>query len=327
MPTSCGGKASRGDPCPECGIVEFRAGADDSDTAFSPHDQNLAAGQQRRRMPFPGSVQVARCCPSPRGRIIHFRLAKVLTSIPVLPSCDEHLTIGQHRRRMIMAAGAKAARCHPCSSTRVIEFRAGETAGIIGEIGAPRDEHLPVGQQGCCVTGACGGEASCSGRNNRKAHSARYADGVSFYSDAIRRSHGNPDRIRANSEVGSAHDDRRCRGVGNGRHDQHFGHAVGDARGVTGGGGREPRAQGSGAEEQAREIGAGGGGARHGDGVKFWGARGRLHHNCDSVGANIEIGSAQNHYRRRAVGTGRRHCHCRHVIGDCRRVHGPTGGK
>jgi hypothetical protein len=102
--------------------------------------------------------EAARGTPSPAGRVVQFRAAKI--DVPGnFSSCHQHLAVGQQGRRVITACGVEGAGgVSPAPAGRVVQFRAAKPAAAA--IISPCHQHLAVGQQRRRVRTACGVEGA-----------------------------------------------------------------------------------------------------------------------------------------------------------------------
>src|SRR5262249_39529327 len=115
-------KTPSSSPGSGAGIINFRRRLIQVLGSKTAGDEDLSAGQQRRRMIVACDDQIGRARPGPAHRIVEFRRAK---RIPEgLSSSDQHLAIRQKCCRMKPASLTQASGASPSSSDWVVEFSA-----------------------------------------------------------------------------------------------------------------------------------------------------------------------------------------------------------
>src|SRR5205814_8575506 len=99
-------------------VVEFRA-CKNTDVIKSSCNQDLAVGQQGRRVNKAGGVEAASGCPGPECWIVQFR-ARGRLAAAITSAGHQHLAVEQLRRRGQLACGVEAARCTPHPADSVV---------------------------------------------------------------------------------------------------------------------------------------------------------------------------------------------------------------
>ena len=126
--------------------------------AVTAGDEDLAVGQQRRRVEVACGVQAAGGGPGVGRRVVQLRAGQI--AAVAVAAGDEDLAVVQQRRRVIEACGVQAAGGGPGVGRRVVQLRAGQSAAVALAAG---DEDLAVVQQRRRVIVACGVQAAGGG--------------------------------------------------------------------------------------------------------------------------------------------------------------------
>ena len=102
-------------------------------------------------MKVASGVQRAGRRPHPGGRVIQLGVGERVGAVINAPH-GQHLSIGQQGCRLTCAFIGHPASLRPLPGGWIVQLRNRDGAATATRAEPPRDQHLPVGQQGCCVS-------------------------------------------------------------------------------------------------------------------------------------------------------------------------------